>query len=241
MAAKALSLGPAIYGGEMARQVRLHQVVIDTVDARGSAEFYRAVFGLDYREGDEPPPVGMDDPAGADWLVLTAGEGGMRLAFQQVDSLIPPTWPENDVPQQLHVDFVVPSIEDLTEIHPVVLAAGGTLRLDRADDKDEPLRVYADPSGHPFCIFVRSADSEDERGTSTAKPRMMTPTQVAEAMGVSRSTIARRISAGEIRAVKIGNRNLIPHEEFERVWRAAMGDVVELIREELRVDLFGDR
>ena len=22
------------------------------------------------------------------------------------------------------------------------------------DDEDEPLHVYADPAGHPFCIFV---------------------------------------------------------------------------------------
>lgn len=28
------------------------------------------------------------------------------------------------------------------------------LLLDRADDVEEPLRVYADPAGHPFCIFV---------------------------------------------------------------------------------------
>ena len=29
-----------------------------------------------------------------------------------------------------------------------------TLRLDRSDDPEEPLYVYADPAGHPFCIFV---------------------------------------------------------------------------------------
>ena len=28
------------------------------------------------------------------------------------------------------------------------------LLLDRTDDADEPLHVLADPSGHPFCIFV---------------------------------------------------------------------------------------
>ena len=38
--------------------------------------------------------------------------------------------------------------------HERVLALGGTLRLDRTDDPDEPLRVYADPAGHPFCVFV---------------------------------------------------------------------------------------
>jgi hypothetical protein len=28
------------------------------------------------------------------------------------------------------------------------------MRLDRTDDDDEPLYVLADPSGHPFCLFV---------------------------------------------------------------------------------------
>jgi hypothetical protein len=28
------------------------------------------------------------------------------------------------------------------------------LLLDRTDDQNEPLYVFADPAGHPFCIFV---------------------------------------------------------------------------------------
>lgn len=74
--------------------------------------------------------------------------------------------------------------------------------------------------------------------TLTAKPRMMTPEQVAEAMGVSRPTISRKIKAGEIREVKVGNRNRIPYEEFERYWRQTMGDLVELTRDEILDDLF---
>jgi hypothetical protein len=31
---------------------------------------------------------------------------------------------------------------------------GAKLLLDRTDDSNEPLYVLADPSGHPFCIFV---------------------------------------------------------------------------------------
>ena len=31
---------------------------------------------------------------------------------------------------------------------------GATVLLDRTDDEEEPLYVFADPSGHPFCIFV---------------------------------------------------------------------------------------
>jgi hypothetical protein len=34
------------------------------------------------------------------------------------------------------------------------LDLGATLRFDRSDDPDEPLYVFADPAGHPFCIFV---------------------------------------------------------------------------------------
>jgi len=32
-----------------------------------------------------------------------------------------------------------------------------------------------------------------------------------------------------------------PYEEFERYWRKTMGDLVELTRDELRDDLFGDQ
>jgi len=28
--------------------------------------------------------------------------------------------------------------------------------FDRSDDPDEPLFVFADPAGHPFCLFVAS-------------------------------------------------------------------------------------
>jgi hypothetical protein len=39
-------------------------------------------------------------------------------------------------------------------VHERVLEMGGELRLDRTDDPDEPLRAYASPAGHVFCVFV---------------------------------------------------------------------------------------
>lgn len=89
-----------------------------------------------------------------------------------------------------------------------------------------------------IASYVERAAAEGETVTLTAKRRMMTPEQVAEAMGVSRSTVSRKIQAGEIRAVKVGNRNRIPFEEFERYWRQTMGDLVELTRDEIHDDLF---
>lgn len=131
------------------------QVVLDTTDARRLAEFYRQLLGvLEYRPGDEPPAPGEPDPAGSDWLVLRNPTGGMQLAFQQVDELPPATWPEHGVPQQLHLDMTVPTLADLERQHQRVLELGGKLLYDRTDDPEEPLRVFADPAGHPFCVFV---------------------------------------------------------------------------------------
>lgn len=127
----------------------LRQTVLDATDVRGLAEFYRQLLGLAYRPGDEPA-----DPDDDDWLVLEGPAGGARLAFQQVDALPRATWPEGPVPQQLHLDITVSGREMLDAQHERALALGAELLHDRADDEDEPLRVYADPAGHPFCLFV---------------------------------------------------------------------------------------
>ena len=125
-----------------------------TRQTRGLADFYRRLLGYAYREGDEPPAKGGADPRRQDWLVLLEPQGTARLAFQQVEELRPSTWPAPDVPQQLHLDLCVPDAEALEAQHERVLSLGATLLEDRSDDPDEPLYVYADPAGHPFCVFV---------------------------------------------------------------------------------------
>ena len=133
------------------------QVVLDGPDIRRLAEFYRALFGWDYRPGDEPPAPGAPDPRGEDWLVLRNPDGGVGLAFQRVAGLPETTWPDQRIPQMAHFDCTVPTVAALDAEHERVLGLGGRLRLDRTDDPEEPLRVYADPAGHLFCVFV-SAD-----------------------------------------------------------------------------------
>jgi catechol 2,3-dioxygenase-like lactoylglutathione lyase family enzyme len=132
---------------------RLRQVVLDALDARALAEFYRELLGLAYRPGDERPADGAPDPRGSDWLVLRDGRG-TSLAFQQVTSLTRSTWPQDTVPQQLHLDLTVPTVAEVDAAHERALSLGARLLLDRTDDPDEPLRVYADLAGHPFCVFV---------------------------------------------------------------------------------------
>jgi catechol 2,3-dioxygenase-like lactoylglutathione lyase family enzyme len=131
---------------------RLMHTALETTHCRELAEFYRKMFGWHYRPGDEPPAEGPDH---AGWLVLVDEEGTRKLAFQQVESLTPTTWPEHDVPMQMHCDFSVSSRAELERHRERAEALGAHLLLDRSGDADEPLFVLADPSGHPFCILVR--------------------------------------------------------------------------------------
>ena len=126
----------------------LLHTVLDTDDVRGTAEFWRQLLDLRYRLGDE------EVTEGEDWLVLTDHDGHRTLAFQLTDDLQRSTWPEPGVPMQLHLDLTVSSVEELDEQHERVLELGGELRFERTDTPEEPLRVYADPAGHVFCIFV---------------------------------------------------------------------------------------
>jgi hypothetical protein len=142
----------------------LRTVVVDALDARAVAEFYRQLLGYVYRSGDEPPPPGEPDPNGQDWLVLRDRTGEARMGFQQVSELPASTWPEAAVPQQLHVDMTVGDEAQLAEQRDRALALGARVLLDRSADPEEALYVFADPAGHPFCIFV----SPDHPGRPTS-------------------------------------------------------------------------
>ncbi|HEY8717258.1 excisionase family DNA-binding protein [Pengzhenrongella sp.] len=109
----------------------------------------------------------------------------------------------------------------------------------------EDVRRSAPTVGAPGWLqqlaeYVREAAASGQTVTVTSRRRMLTPEQVAEALGVSRSTISRKIKAGQIRAVKVGNRNRIPYEEFERYWDQVMTDMVTVVADDIEADLFGD-
>lgn len=132
----------------MATYPELMHTALDTTDARALAEFYRQLLGLQYRPGDEQPSE--DD----DWLVLVDGGGKRKLAFQQVDTLPRSTWPADGVPMQMHLDFAVPTLDELQRHKQRAEDLGATVLLDRTEEEGEPLYVLADPAGHPFCIMV---------------------------------------------------------------------------------------
>ena len=108
----------------------------------------------------------------------------------------------------------------------------------------EDVRAAQDrPSIRPAWLdqiasYVERAAADGELVTLTTRRRMLTPAQVAERTGMSRSTISRKVASGELRAIKVGNRNRIPYEEYLRFWKATMGELVEVSADDLRADLF---
>ena len=133
----------------MAAYPKLRSVVLDCLDVHAMADFYRALTGWDF-------PAGYDSADFDDWLSIIGPED-IRISFQKVDELPRTTWPTAVVPQQAHLDFIAADTAELQELHERVTALGAEVRLDRADDPEEPLRVYADPAGHLFCLFTHNA------------------------------------------------------------------------------------
>ncbi|GAA0908555.1 VOC family protein [Pseudonocardia zijingensis] len=117
---------------------RLGVVALDCPDTVALARFYSALTGWPL------PPPDEDDQ----WVQLDPPDGqGAALAFQKSPDHRPPQWPDGDVPQQLHIDFDVP---DLDEGERAVLAIGA--RKHEVQPKPDSFRVYLDLAGHPFCL-----------------------------------------------------------------------------------------
>ena len=123
----------------MARIAHFSLVALDCADPLALANFYAAITGWEVRD-DEP---GAD----WDWVQLRAPSGATTMAFQLAPDHVPPVWPSADHPQQAHIDFDVP---DLDEGERAVLALGAR----KAEfQPGTTFRVYLDPAGHPFCLF----------------------------------------------------------------------------------------
>jgi hypothetical protein len=100
-------------------------------------------------------PAVQNEP---DWVKLRPPGGGTGLAFQTEPIYRTPTWPAVEGAQQIgaHLDFEVDDLEAACE-H--AEATGAVLAdFQPADD----VRVYLDPVGHPFCLFLPEPESPAE-------------------------------------------------------------------------------
>jgi catechol 2,3-dioxygenase-like lactoylglutathione lyase family enzyme len=114
---------------------RFSLVALDCRDPQGLAAFYGAITGW---------PIARDD---GDWVQLRSHLGA-TIAFQRAPGHVPPVWPGDEHPQQAHLDFDVP---DLDEAEEAVIALGAQ-RAGHQPGSD--FRVYLDPAGHPFCLVL---------------------------------------------------------------------------------------
>lgn len=101
-------------------------------------------------EGDPPGGIYLSSPPDR-WLELMDFYAKLfpplsfGLALDGNSDYVPPRWPDPQYPQQLHLDILVP---DLGAGEEIALAHGGTKLQDK-----ESYRTYADPIGHPFCLY----------------------------------------------------------------------------------------
>ncbi len=73
--------------------------------------------------------------------------GGVWLTAVKVDNYVAPTWPEDEMPKQMHLDLAV---SDLSAAEREVLALGATKAS--MQPAPETYLVFFDPAGHPFCL-----------------------------------------------------------------------------------------
>lgn len=119
---------------------RLTAPVLGTPDPQSLARFYQRLLGWPLRD-DEP-----------DWATLRPADGGTGLSFQREPDHVPPVWPPEWGTQQMQVHLDL-QVGDLDEAQAVAEAAGARLLATRSDEHEE-VRTFADPAGHPFCLFT---------------------------------------------------------------------------------------
>ena len=110
-------------------------VVFDTADLAAESTFWAGLLG---------GTVDAED----DWHTVIV-DGKAQLGFQLAPDHVRPDWPDG-APQQIHFDIYV---DDIRSAREEALNLGATL-LQAARDHDASggFEVFADPSGHPFCL-----------------------------------------------------------------------------------------
>ena len=117
---------------------RFSLAALDTTDPERLANFYSAITGWE-----------VDPRSSGQWWQLN-NKSGATIAFQLAPNHVPPVWPGDDHPQQVHLDFDVPDL-DIGEEQ--VLAIGAA----KAEfQPGETFRVFLDPASHPFCLVLNT-------------------------------------------------------------------------------------
>ena len=118
----------------------LTAAVLGAPDPHALARFYQQLLGW---------PIGSDEP---DWVTLRPTDGRAGLSFQLEEEHVRPVWPAGPGDQQMQVHLDI-EVDDLAAAGAHAVAAGAVLADFQPQDD---VRVYLDPAGHPFCLWVAS-------------------------------------------------------------------------------------
>jgi hypothetical protein len=106
-------------------------MVLDCPEPRLLAAFYRDPLGLDTL---------YTSPG---WITLGSRENGWAMSLQQGPDFRAPTWPDNEVPTQAHIDVLVP---DLDVAEPAILPGVRGCYADGANPRIPGVRRPERPS-----------------------------------------------------------------------------------------------
>jgi catechol 2,3-dioxygenase-like lactoylglutathione lyase family enzyme len=106
----------------------------DAPDIERLATFYAQLTGWD---------ITRKEP---DWIVVRAPDG-QEIAFQLAPDHVPPQWPGQEHPQQVHLDLTIDRYQEAAER---AIELGATRLAD-----GETWITLADPAGHPFDLCQR--------------------------------------------------------------------------------------
>jgi catechol 2,3-dioxygenase-like lactoylglutathione lyase family enzyme len=119
-------------------KLTLTTVNLSAPDAGALAGFYRRLLGYE---------VIAEEP---DWVLLRSPDGGVGLACQTESPYVRPIWPTRPGDQQMMMHLEI-KVDDLESAGAHAAACGAT----RAEyQPQEDVRVYLDPAGHPFCLWL---------------------------------------------------------------------------------------
>jgi catechol 2,3-dioxygenase-like lactoylglutathione lyase family enzyme len=140
-------------------RLTLTATVLDAPDARELAAFYQRLLGWD---------IGTDEPG---WVTLRPPGGGAGLSFQSEPEYTRPIWPSRRGHQQMmtHLDIEVDDLE-------AGCAHAASLGAVPAEfQPQEHVRVYLDPAGHPFCLWVPVSPAAAAASPAAAPPAPQPP------------------------------------------------------------------
>jgi excisionase family DNA binding protein len=88
--------------------------------------------------------------------------------------------------------------------------------------------------------FLESAKARGEVVDVSTRVELLSPAEVAKRLGMSRSTVLRRIADGELEATKVGSHHRVTLAEFERYNHELMRRMAEASADDIEAELFGE-